>query len=391
MWLRTFPLSLLLSICSLQLFSRNLSDSARISLLTVAPGDKLYSAFGHTGIRVTDYKNKFDVVFNYGTFDFDQPGFYTNFLKGKMRYMIGTERMDDFMNEYIYEKRRVDEQLLNLTIEDKKRIFTFLFTNSLPENREYYYDFFWDNCATRPRDVFEKVLGKRLQYHVESAGFPLNKTMHDMLREFVWNRPWVDFGFDLILGMPCEVIASPRDQTFLPDYLAKYLGCATIDGNSFVLKTKLLLDLPLVKPETNFRPIYISLILVLIGFLVTFVERKKNTHFYSFDFALFFITGLLGTLFLSLWLFSSHYSVPKNLNLFWLLPSHAFVALFLLRKQKTVWLKYYFATTYILLMGILIGWHWLPQPFNVAVMPLIFLLTLRSSSIAIDLHFKKVE
>ncbi len=389
MRLLTLPLFILFFVSSLSLSSRELSDSARVSLLTVAPGNELYSAFGHTGIRVTDYKNGFDVVFNYGTFDFDQQGFYTNFLKGKMRYMIGTERMDDFMNEYKYEKRRVDEQLFNLTMEDKKRIFTILFTNSLPENREYYYDFFWDNCATRPRDVFEKSLGTRLQYHLDSALFPRNKTMHDMLREYVWNRPWIDFGFDLILGMPCEVIASPRDQTFLPNYLAKYLGCATIDGNHFVMKTEALLDLPLVKAETNFRPIYICLILSLIGFLFTFVERKKNTHFYAFDFALFFITGLLGTLFLSLWLFSSHYSVPKNLNLLWLLPSHLFAVLFLLKKQKPVWLKYYFATTYILLMGILIGWHWLPQPFNIAVMPLVFLLTLRSSSIAIYLHFKK--
>lgn len=389
MRLRTFPLFLLLLVSSLLLSGRELSDSARVSLLTVAPGDELYSAFGHTGIRITDYKNQFDVVFNYGTFDFDQPGFYTNFLRGKMRYMIGTEQMDDFMNQYVYEKRRVDEQELNLTSEDKQKVFAFLFNNALPENREYYYDFFWDNCATRPRDVFEKVLKKRLQYHVDSAGFAPNKTMHDMLREYVWNRPWVDFGFDLILGMPCEVIASPRDQTFLPDCLAKYFACATIDGKDFIVKPRSLLSLPPVKIKTDFKPIYLSLLLVVVGFIVTFIERKKNTHFYSFDFILFFAAGLLGTLFLSLWIFSSHYSVPKNLNLFWLLPSHLLAAFFLLRKKKKVWLKYYFAVTYIVLMGVLIGWHWLPQPFNIAVMPLVFLLTLRSSSIAIYLHFKK--
>ena len=142
---------------SLQFASaRDLSDSSRVTLLTVAPGDELYSAFGHTGIRVTDYKNNFDVVFNYGTFDFNQPGFYTNFIKGKMRYMISTDRFDNFMDAYIYEKRSVTEQELNLTTSDKQKIFAFLYNNALPENREYYYDFFWDNCATRPRDVFEK-------------------------------------------------------------------------------------------------------------------------------------------------------------------------------------------------------------------------------------------
>jgi hypothetical protein len=371
-----------------EVYSRELSDSSRVSLLTVAPGDELYSAFGHTGIRVTDYKNNFDVVFNYGTFDFEQPGFYTNFLRGKMRYMISTDRFDDFMNEYVYEKRRVDEQELNLNAEDKQKVFVCLFTNALPENREYFYDFFWDNCATRPRDVFEKVLGTRMQYHLDSAGFPKNKTMHDMLREYVWNRPWVDFGFDLILGMPCEVIASPRDQTFLPDYVAKYLGSATVDGQPFVVTTKTILDLPPVKLHTGFRPIHLSLLLVLLGFIITYIERKQNSHFYFFDFTLFLSAGLLGTLFLSLWLFTSHYSVPENLNMFWLLPTHVLVAFYLLKKQKGYWLKYYFGVTYIILMILLIGWHWSPQPFNIAIMPLLFLLALRSSSIAVYIHFK---
>src|SRR5690606_20603691 len=136
-----------------------LSDSSRISLLTVAPGEELYSAFGHTGIRVTDFKNEFDVVFNYGTFDFEQPGFYSNFVKGKMLYMISANNFDDFVSEYIYEKRSITEQTLNLSVHDKQEIFAYLYNNLLPENREYYYDFFWDNCATRPRDVFESVLG----------------------------------------------------------------------------------------------------------------------------------------------------------------------------------------------------------------------------------------
>ena len=365
-----------------------LSDSSLVTLLTVAPGDELYSAFGHTGIRVTDYKNGFDVVFNYGTFDFDQPGFYTNFLKGKMRYMISADRFKDFMAEYVESKRRVDEQELNLTSEDKQQVFTFLFNNALPENREYFYDFFWDNCATRPRDVFEKVLGKRMQYHTEQGAFPKNKTMHDMLRMYVWNRPWVDFGFDLILGMPCEVEANPRSQTFLPDYVAMYLACATVDGKPFVLNLKPILDLPPVKVEQGFRPIHLTIILVLFGMALTFYEFKRKKHFFAFDFVLFLTVGLLGTLFVSLWAFTSHYSVPKNLNVLWLLPTHVIAAFFLLRKQKADWLKYYFAFTYLLMMVILLAWHWMPQPFNIACMPLVFLLCLRSSSIAVFMHFK---
>ena len=385
--IRATALFLLLAfnLCPFYSGARELSDSSRISLLTVAPGEELYSAFGHTGIRIIDHKNDWDVVFNYGTFDFEQPGFYSNFVKGKMRYMISTDRFEDFMREYVYEKRQVTEQALNLTTEDKQKIFAFLYNNAKPENREYFYDFFWDNCATRPRDVFEKTLGKRLKYHTDNAGFEQNKTMHDMLRVYVHDRPWVDYGFDLILGLPCEVQATPRDQTFLPDYLAKYEQSATVDGHPLVSKTEVLLQFPPASTGGGFKPMYLSILLLCIGIALWWIERTNKTHYYAFDFTLFLLTGLLGVLFLSLWLFSSHYSVPKNLNLLWLIPTHSVIAFLLLRKRKPVWLQYYFGATCAIVILLQICWNWLPQHYNVAVFPLLVLLAFRSALIVNDI------
>ena len=366
-----------------------LSDSARISLITCAPGEELYSAFGHNGIRVTDFKNGFDVVFNYGTFDFNQPGFYTNFLKGKMRYMISTDRFQDFMSEYTYEKRSVTEQELGLTIEDKKKLFAFLYNNALPENCEYYYDFFWDNCATRIRDVIEKNVADKIQYHTQHAGFESNKTMHDMLRIYVHNRAWVNYGFDLILGMPCEIIATPRYQTFLPDYLAKYFDCATINGKPLVIGKQTLLSFPTPEIQTNFKPIYLNISLLFIGFVLWLIERRKKIHYYFFDFLLYFSVGLLGTAFLLLWIFSSHYSVPENLNLLWLIPIHLIISFLLLRKKKANWLKYYFGGTAVLMLLLLLVWHWIPQHYDMAMIPLVILLLLRSYSIASFLNLPR--
>jgi hypothetical protein len=363
-----------------------LSDSSRISLLTVAPGEDLYSAFGHTGIRVTDCKNNFDLVYNYGTYDFEQPGFYKNFVKGKMQYMISANRFEDFQMVYDREKRGITEQTLNLGADDRQNIYAFLDNNALPENKYYLYDFFWDNCATRPRDVFEKTLGDRLQYNTEHAGFQENKTLHDMLRIYIGNRPWVDYGFDLILGMPCEIIASPRDQTFLPDYLSKYIGSATLDGKAFASNPEQLSVFPITQPETGFRPLHFNLILLFLGVIIWLLERKRKTYFYFFDFLLFLLIGLLGTFFLGLWLFTSHYSVPENFNLLWLIPFHLIVAFFLLKRNKPVWLNYYFTGTAILMLFLIISWKWLPQQFNIAVMPLLLLLAGRSVQIAGQLH-----
>ena len=362
-----------------------LSDSTKISLLTCAPGTELYSAFGHTGVRVIDYKQHMDVVFNYGTFDDQQPGFYVNFVKGRMIYSITYEGYTDFMSEYVEEKRGVVEQDLRLTNDDKQKVFQFLYNNARPENRNYPYDFFWDNCSTRPRDVFEKVLGSRLEYKIDStSGFAQHKTMHDMLRLYVHDRPWVDFGFDLILGLPCEVPATPRNQTFLPDYLEKLFACAVVDGQPFVTETRNVLTYPLPIIIVPLLPVYVTMALMLIGFFVIFMERRRQTHYYKFDFFVFLTAGLFGLFFICLWAFTTHYSLPKNMNMLWLMPTHLVVAFLLLKKQKPGWLKFYFLATYIFMMILMLGWKYNPQPINIAFAPLMILLAARSITIFTD-------
>lgn len=381
--MRQLPLLLLL-LHSFFAKAIELSDSARISLLTCSPGEELYSAFGHTGIRITDYKNEFDVVFNYGTFDFGQPGFYTNFIKGKMRYMITADRFEDFEYQYIYEKRRVEEQILNLTNQEQQKIFSFLYWNAKPENREYLYDFFWDNCATRPRDVFEKVLTNKLEYSYK--GFDTTKTMRQTLKPYVAQMPWVDFGFDLILGLPCEIRATPRNQTFLPDKLQLLFEHATVNGQPFVTNHNVVVNLPFKpKPFTGITPLIVTFLLLVLGMVVNVWERLKNVHVWSADVSLFFTAGLLGTFFLCMWLFTSHYSVPKNLNMLWLLPTHLVAAVLMVRNNRPHWLQYYFAATFALMLLLVAGWAWNPQPYSLAALPLILLLANRALKIFIRL------
>jgi len=359
-----------------------LSDSTKISLLTCAPGKELYSAFGHTGIRIIDYKQHIDVVFNYGTFDDQQPGFYFNFVKGRMIYSITYDNFPDFMAEYVEEKRSVVEQDLKLTNNDKQKVFAYLYNNALPQNRNYAYDFFWDNCCTRPRDIFEKVLGSRLEYKTDSScGFAQNKTMHDMLRLYVHDRPWVDFGFDLILGLPCEVPATPRNQTFLPDYLNKLFACATVDGQPFVTGTRNIIEHSPPVFIVPFQPVHVTMFLMLLGFFVFFMERRRGIHYYKFDFFVFLFAGLFGIFFICLWAFTTHYSLPKNMNMLWLIPTHFIAAFLLLKKDKPAWLKYYFLFTYLLMMVLLLGWKYNPQPANIAFAPLIILFAARSITI----------
>ena len=134
----------------------------QISLLTCDPGDQLYSAFGHSAIRVLERTTGEDLVFNYGTFDFNTPYFYVKFTQRTLDYMLSVSTYERFLAEYNYYQRDVREQVLDLSPEQIERLVEFLQINYRPQNRFYRYDFFYDNCATRIRDVMDRVLGKQL-------------------------------------------------------------------------------------------------------------------------------------------------------------------------------------------------------------------------------------
>ncbi|MCS6818996.1 MAG: DUF4105 domain-containing protein, partial [Chitinophagales bacterium] len=252
-----------------------LTDSSVISLLTIAPGKELYATFGHSAIRVKDEKQGLDLVFNYGTFDFNQPDFYLNFLRGRLLYMLSVDYFTDFLEMYKYEKRSVAEDILDLSPEEKQRIFEFLVFNARPENKNYRYEFFFDNCATRVRDVFEKELNEKLIYH--NQGFDTTKTLRQMLDLYVEHRPWTKFGFYLILGSPTDVKATPRMQAFLPDYLQKLMRKATVqrDGieKPLIKKSLTLLQYPPCTFYNEFlTPKMTMLLLLIIAILLSVAE-----------------------------------------------------------------------------------------------------------------------
>ena len=115
-------------------FSQNDSCNLTISLLTCGPGEELYSVFGHTAIRIKDDSN-LDIIYNYGTFDFEDPEFYSKFVKGKLIYYVSSENFNRFMYEYQVENRSVIEQELNLSCEEKERLSEALQSNSKEENK----------------------------------------------------------------------------------------------------------------------------------------------------------------------------------------------------------------------------------------------------------------
>lgn len=142
----------------------NLSVYSEVSIVTADAGSELFEAFGHAAIRIKDPVLQLDVIYNYGMFDFNAPNFYTNFVKGKLNYQLGRQRFNQFINSYNYQKRNVQQQVLNLSQQEKQAFFLYLENNAAPKNRDYWYDPYYNNCATKLRDITTTILGDQATF-----------------------------------------------------------------------------------------------------------------------------------------------------------------------------------------------------------------------------------
>jgi hypothetical protein len=376
-----------LTLISIFLFSSHiraveLSDSSRFSLLTCAPGEELYSCFGHSAIRITDYKQGFDVVFNYGTFDFGQPNFYVDFVRGHMVYMLGVDQFEDFRMQYISEQRSIREQEIFIGQEDKVKVFNFLVNNAKEENRNYRYDFLYDNCSTRIRDVFEKnVKGVKFDY----SSFKEKKSFRDLINDYSDNAPWSQFGMNLLIGLPVDRQATPAQMCFLPDYLSRAFAHATIDGRPLCGETKVVLNIPTPNAEKTFTdrltPTVVFGLLLALFLIIANIEGRIKRHFYWIDYIFFFIVGTMGTLFFTIGNFTEHTTTQWDLNLLWALPTHLVMALVLPFAKNKKWVLYYFLFSAVIAAIMVIGWKIMPQKFLFANILIAAACAVRSYSI----------
>ena len=375
-------LAMLFLLWSIQLPAVDLSHASRVSILTCSPGNELYSCFGHSAIRITDSMQGFDLVFNYGTFDFNQPNFYFNFAKGHMIYMLGVDRFDDFRNQYIEEQRNIYEQKMNLSTADRAKVFAFLANNAQPENRNYRYDFLFDNCATRIRDVFEKNLsGVKFDY----STFTEKKSFRDLINDYSENKPWEQFGMGLLIGLPVDKQATPAQMCFLPDYLSRGFAHATINGSPLCNEKMVILQMTKSTEakslDQEITPTIVFSVLAFLICLLTIWELRSKKHIYWFDCIWFFIVGLLGIHFLVLGGFTEHTTTQWNLNLLWAWPTHLVVALMLPFMKKKKWLASYFLVSAISSLIVVFGWKLMPQHFLLANIFIAAISALRSYTI----------
>ncbi|MFA6701703.1 MAG: DUF4105 domain-containing protein [Dysgonamonadaceae bacterium] len=380
-------LLIVLSLFSLQ-SQTQLSDSAKISLLTADPWPSaIYAIFGHTAIHVVDDSTQTDLVFNYGFFDSSKPYFIYHFIRGETDYILGTTTYSEFLAEYKYKGVNVEEQELSLSQSEKQDMWEALYINALPENREYRYNYFYDNCSTRPRDIIENYIKGEINYQPTAK----SQSYRDLVDECTNNFPWIHFGINLLIGSEADRTIDVREKMFLPVYLKNSFKVATIikhdtlqyplvKAQNVILEENLSISKPNIF-QTTLTPIvlgWIMLIFTLIISVIQIIKFNKVRIPKIYDTIIFSILGVGGLVIFFLMYFSVHPTTNPNWNFVWLNFFALFAApLFWVKSLKNVVYLYHFIN-FATLTLFLACWILIPQQLHLATIPFSMCLWIRS-------------
>ncbi len=369
---------LLMALLSLKAFSQTSNDTIAY-LLTCGPGTDTYSIYGHSALRIVIPAKNFDTVYNWGVFDFRTKNFAWKFAKGRLDYMLIAESSKGFLQGYFFEKRYVYSQRLNMDSGELAILTSLVNENLKPENVSYRYDFFYDDCSTRIRDLFEKSIGEKLKYPPAEPG--KSPSFRDMVTKYQSPYPWLKFGVDLIMGSTSDKKADFRDRMFLPVDMREELSKTHIRRNDKMIP---LLQNPVtlvdfepivVRPNLLLSPPFVfTLLIIIIMVMASLIRNRKTIRI--IDIFLYSVFSVLAMLMIFFNFFTDHQQMKWNLNIIWINPFIIVCLIMLiLNKAGVMWFRivFYISAIFLLIQYIL------PQDFNTAFLLLDVIILIRSS------------
>mgnify|MGYP003303197039 CR=1 FL=1 len=315
---------------------RDHSDSIRVSLVTCSPGTEVYEVYGHTALRIEIPSQGVDAVVNYGLFSFEAPNFVWRFIKGETDYVVGTIGYPIFEREYTDRGSTVTLQTLNLSREEKERLVYLLNENLRPENREYRYNFLYNNCSNKAGDMVELALSERL---LPLANRSEGVTYRDILHEYTQEYPWLQLGIDYLLGVEADHSIDPNQQKFAPEYLMYYTAQTQLVDSvrmyPYVIDTEVrgqLADEPYVAPLLT--PMQAMILLLLFVAVMCTLEFLIERRQWWFDVLLLLVQGVMGLVVAFLFFASEHPTVGSNWQVIYLNPLPLLFLPFIIRSES---------------------------------------------------------
>ena len=370
-------------------------DSLRISILTCAAGEEIYTLFGHTAIRCENLTRKTDVVYNYGVFDFSSGGFVLRFAFGETDYRLDKNRTDYFTYAYYYAGRNIRQQVLNLTQAEKVRLVNLLEENYRPENRIYRYNFFYDNCSTRPRDKVEEAVQGNVDYGMD-MNVPTEHTYRELIYQYSEGHPWSRLAMDLCLGSEADKPISRRAMQFVPFLLQEDLSQAHITDTTgqqrpLVSQEGLLVKALVMEKSRGdgLSPNFCAWFCFAVTLLLSIYGLRRKKSLWGVDVFWLGAAGLAGCVLAFLVFFSQHPCMSPNYLLFVFHPLHLLGLAEVIYKVRRGRISLYLVANLIVLTLFMMFWAAFPQEFPSTVVPLALCLWIRSAAHIAQIKQKK--
>ena len=330
-----------------------LGEKATVSILTCQEGNELYSLYGHTAIRIKDEANALDVVYNYGTFDFNTEHFYLKFVKGDLRYFVTAYSYNEFYYEYTIENRSIYEQVLRLTVAQKQLLFETL-NESLQSDAKYYtYKFIDRNCTNMVVDKVNMALGQNCIVKTTEKDLSYRQILFPYLK----NHFYENLGINILFGYKTDQMG---EKLFLPNQFMESLKVAKYEGQPISGAPKTLLKAKEAPIEGSLWNNIYTLCLLL---LLLVLARKAWVYLLYFS-----VFGILGILMTLAGFYSLHEELAANYNVLLFNPFLLLVLVFYWTKNYA-WMKKTVQICIILDMAFFIVL--LNKPNLVMFMPLI--------------------
>jgi hypothetical protein len=373
---------LLCLIISFVSFSRVLSQQSNDTiayLITCGPGTETYSIYGHSALRIAIPGKHTDIIYNWGVFEYNTKNFAWKFAKGRLDYMLDTEITKGFLQSYFFEQRYVYSQRINIDSKEVRKLTELINENLRPENIKYRYDFFYDDCSTRIRDLLEKSIGDKLKYPPAEIGKV--ETFREMVARYQNPYPWLKFGVDLIMGSTSDKKAHFRDQMFLPIDMRNGLSKTLIHRSDKMIpllqNPEILLDFknPQIKQNIFISPPFVFTVLIIVILILAGLTKNRKI-IRIMDIIIYAVFSILSILMIFFNFFTDHLQMKWNLNILWLNPFIVVCLLMLiLNKTGEVWFRivFYISTAFLVVHYVL------PQQFNIGFLLLDIIIVIRSS------------
>lgn len=306
-----------------------LTSPIRVFLVTLSPGSAIWERFGHNALVIDDpseIDRRRRVAFNWGTFDFDQPNFIGRFIVGRMLYSLSAMNADEMIKHYISDNREVRVQELSLTDLQARRLRDHCWHHLLPENRDYRYDYYRDNCSTRVRDALDDALAGELARQLKTVPTDHSYRWHTRrLTSGAWH--W-NIALNFIMGSPIDAPLTAWDEAFVPERLAAHLRAVTLTNDRgeprpLVRSEQVLHETtrpPIPDAPANRTLVHLWLGSIAGGVLVMLGRLAPSRAWARWTLAILLaawslLLGAGGTIGLYGWLFTDHDVARYNLNL----------------------------------------------------------------------------